>query len=98
MVPLCVHEGVGLVPWSPLARGMLTRPRTADAQHRSAATTRASNDDFSGQLYDAPSDWDVVDAVARVAAQRGVSMAEVAMAWLLSRPGVVAPSLCAVLR
>ena len=91
MIPLCNHEGVGLVPWSPLARGMLARPRPGDRKVRSAGTTRAGNDAYSETLYDNPADWDVVGAVERIAAQRGVKMAEVALAWLLSRPGVVAP-------
>ncbi|HLA91522.1 MAG TPA: aldo/keto reductase [Gemmatimonadaceae bacterium] len=91
MIPLCAHEGVGLVPWSPLARGLLARPRPADAKIRSAGTSRAANDTYSEQLYDHPGDWDVVDAVEKVAKSRGVTMAEVALAWLLARPGVVAP-------
>ena len=91
MIPLCLHDGVGLIPWSPLARGVLTRPRPADAKVTSGGTTRAGSDDFSSRLYDSEDDWNVVDAVQRIAAQRGVMMAEVALAWLLSRPGVVAP-------
>jgi 1-deoxyxylulose-5-phosphate synthase len=91
MIPLCLEAGVGLVPWSPLARGVLTRPRPADAQVRSGGTRRAESDDYSPRLYDQAGDWDVVDAVQRVAAARGVTMAEVALAWLLGRPGVVAP-------
>jgi aryl-alcohol dehydrogenase-like predicted oxidoreductase len=91
MIPLCVEEGVGLIPWSPLARGLLARPRPAGGGVRHDATARAAVDDYSEQLYDAPSDFEVVDAVERVAARRGVQMAEVALAWLLSRPGVAAP-------
>ena len=91
MIPLCLHRGVGLIPWSPLARGMLTRPRPADAGGMGVRTMRAVNDAFSGELYDSPSDWDVVDAVAAVASRRGVGMAEVSLAWLLGRPGVAAP-------
>ncbi|HET7296109.1 MAG TPA: aldo/keto reductase, partial [Gemmatimonadales bacterium] len=91
MIPLCLDAGVGLIPWSPLARGLLARPRPADAQVRSGGTSRAGSDDYSPRLYDQPSDWDVVDAVQGVATARGVSMAEVALAWLLGRPGVVAP-------
>jgi aryl-alcohol dehydrogenase-like predicted oxidoreductase len=83
MIPLCLAAGVGLVPWSPLARGVLTRPRPGDASVRSGGTTRAASDDYSPKLYDQASDWDVVE--------RGVTMAEVALAWLLGRPGVVAP-------
>ena len=91
MIPLCLDAGIGLVPWSPLARGLLTRPRPADANVRSGETTRAASDEYSPRLYDHPSDWDVVDAVDRVAKSRGVSMGEVGLAWLLGRPGVVAP-------
>jgi len=91
MNPLCVHEGVGIVPWSPLARGMLARPKPAIAHVKSAGTPRASLDTYSEQLYDNPADWNVVDVVERVATARGVTMPEVALAWLLSRPGVVAP-------
>ena len=91
MNPLCVHEGVGLIPWSPLARGLLARPKPADAKIKSAGTARAANDTYSEQLYDDPGDWNVVDAVEKVAKQRGCSMAEVSLAWLLARQGVVAP-------
>jgi aryl-alcohol dehydrogenase-like predicted oxidoreductase len=91
MIPLCRQEGVGLIPWSPLARGLLTRPRPAEANVRNESTARAASDDFSPTLYGTEGDWQVVDAVERVAKTRGVSMAEVGLAWLLSRPGVVAP-------
>ena len=91
MIPLCLHEGVGLVPWSPLARGVLTRPRPAGSSVRTNDTARSASDDYSTQLYDDPGDWNVVDAVDRVARERGVTMAEVALAWLLARPGVAAP-------
>jgi 1-deoxyxylulose-5-phosphate synthase len=91
MIPLCLHEGVGLIPWSPQARGLLTRPKPADATVRNARTPRSGSDDYSPRLYDQPDDWRVVDAVERVAASRGVPMAEVALAWLLARPGVAAP-------
>jgi aryl-alcohol dehydrogenase-like predicted oxidoreductase len=91
MIPLCLDQGIGLVPWSPLARGTLTRPKPADGIVRHDGTARSASDDYSPKLYDAPSDWDVVDAVERVAANRGVPMAEVALAWLLARPGVSAP-------
>ena len=91
MIPLCLHEGVGLVPWSPLARGVLTRPRPAGSSVRTNDTARSASDDYSPQLYDDPGDWNVVDAVDRVARERGVTMAEVALAWLLGRPGVAAP-------
>lgn len=91
MLPLCREMGIGVIPWSPLARGLLTRPRPADALVRSDATPRSRSDDYSPRLYDTPGDWEVVGAVGRTAAARGVSMAEVALAWLISRPGVTAP-------
>jgi aryl-alcohol dehydrogenase-like predicted oxidoreductase len=91
MIPLCLAEGIGIIPWSPLARGVLARPRPASDDTRGGGTARAASDDISPRLYDSPGDWDVVDAVQRVAGARGVSMAEVALAWVLSRPGVAAP-------
>jgi len=88
MIPLCAHEGVGILPWSPLARGMLARPR---ADSESKATMRAGTDTFADTMYTNQVDWAIVDAVQRVAAARGTSMAQVALAWLLSRPAVTAP-------
>ena len=91
MIPLCRHEGIGLVPWSPLARGLLTRPKPAGGSATSDDTARSASDTYSPTLYDQSGDWDVVDTVERVAAARGVTMAEVALAWVLGRPGVTAP-------
>ena len=88
MIPLCLEEGLGVIPWSPLARGRLTG---SQKKGEAAATARAGSDDYTLKLYDSPGDWDVVDAVRTVAGARGVPMAEVALAWLLSRPGVTAP-------
>jgi aryl-alcohol dehydrogenase-like predicted oxidoreductase len=89
MMPLCEAEGVGVIPWSPLARGLLAgNRRSLDDE---SSTTRASSDGFSRHLYDQPSDWDVVQATAQVADQRGDPPAQVALAWLLSRPAVTAP-------
>jgi aryl-alcohol dehydrogenase-like predicted oxidoreductase len=89
MMPLCEFEGVGVIPWSPLARGLLagTRKNLSDQE----STSRAGNDDIAQRLYDQPSDWDVVEAVKAVAALRGDKPAQVALAWLLSKPGVAAP-------
>jgi aryl-alcohol dehydrogenase-like predicted oxidoreductase len=89
MVPLCQEEGIAIVPWSPLARGLLagTRKRADDAQ----STRRAETDQYARNLYDHPADWDVVEATRRVAARRGAAPAQVALAWLLARPGVTAP-------
>jgi aryl-alcohol dehydrogenase-like predicted oxidoreductase len=89
MLPLCRQEGIGVIPWSPLARGLLAGTRKRDTQ---ADTARASADaGLASQLYDAPEDWAVVEATLKVAAARGVSPAEVALAWLLRQPGVTAP-------
>ena len=87
MIPLCVNEGVGLIPWSPLARGRLARTTPSPAE----GTTRASNDQFADTLYDSPGDDEVIAAVRKVAEELGVKPAEVALSWLMSRPGVVAP-------
>lgn len=89
MIPLCQAEGLGVIPWSPLARGLLAGSRTS-LDDRSS-TTRAGSDEFGHTLYDEPSDWAIIEAVRAVAAERGVTPAEVSLAWLLSRPGVTAP-------
>jgi aryl-alcohol dehydrogenase-like predicted oxidoreductase len=87
MIPQCIDQGVGVIPWSPLARGMLAGTRTRDGEQR---TTRSGSDSFIDSLYTA-ADFDVVDRVREVAARRGVPAAQVALAWLLHRPGVTAP-------
>ncbi|HSB36252.1 MAG TPA: aldo/keto reductase [Thermoanaerobaculia bacterium] len=89
MLPLCTAEGVAVLPWSPLARGLLagTRPRPDDR----TATPRAASDDYAWKLYDHPADLDVMEATRQVAAARGAEMAVVALAWLLSKPVVTAP-------
>jgi 1-deoxyxylulose-5-phosphate synthase len=89
MIPLCREEGVAVIPWSPLARGLLAGGRASMADRES--TTRAATDDYGHQLYNEPGDWEVVEAVRAVAEGRGVTPAEVALAWLLSKPGVTAP-------
>jgi aryl-alcohol dehydrogenase-like predicted oxidoreductase len=88
MIPQCLDQGVAVIPWSPLARGVLAGNRTREGERR---TTRSNSDPFGDSLYDQPSDFDVVDAVTGVAAGRGVHAAQVALAWLLQRPGVTAP-------
>ncbi len=88
MIPLCVAEGLGVIPWSPLARGRVARPRHQTEQ---AATTRAQNDPFAERLYGDKTDWGIVDAVERIANARGTAMADIALAWLLAKPGVTAP-------
>jgi aryl-alcohol dehydrogenase-like predicted oxidoreductase len=89
MMPLCEEEHIAVIPWSPLARGLLAGARRALDDRES--TKRASSDDFARQLYDQPSDWDVVEATKKVADERGIPSAQVALAWLLSRPAVAAP-------
>ncbi len=88
MVPLCQDEGVGLLPWSPLARGFLAGNRRREDK---GETSRAKTDDFAHKLYYDDSDFAVVDRVGEVARARGVSNAQVALAWLLHQPGVTAP-------
>jgi aryl-alcohol dehydrogenase-like predicted oxidoreductase len=89
MIPLCVEEGIGVTPWSPLARGLLARGE--DRFGEGASTSRGSTDTIGPKLYDTPEDSNVVAAVRRVAQARGITPAEVSLAWLLSRPAVVAP-------
>jgi aryl-alcohol dehydrogenase-like predicted oxidoreductase len=83
MLPLCADLGIGVIPWSPLARGRLTRDWDA-------VTARSETDSFGQSLY-AAEDRQIVEQVARVAADRGVSRAQIALAWLISRPAVTAP-------
>jgi len=86
MLPLCRDEGIGVIPWSPLARGRLTRGWDE-------ATDRIETDDYGKTLYNnqADSNRAIIDQVGEIAAQRGVSRAQVALAWVLAQPGVAAP-------
>ena len=88
MLPLCIDQGVGVIPWSPLARGVLAGNRTRAGERR---TTRSGTDPFTDYLYEQPTDFDVVERVAVLAGERGVPPAQVALAWLLHKPGVTAP-------
>src|SRR5580658_8756201 len=88
MIPLCLDQGVGVIPWSPLARGVLAGNRTRQGERR---TPRAESDEFTDYLYSQPSDFDVVERLAEVAGERGVPPAQVALAWLLHKPAVTAP-------
>lgn len=87
MIPLCRDQGVGVIPWSPLARGLLAGSRERGGVRN---TVRSANDPFGDTLY-VDADFDVVDALRAVAGERGVPLAQVALAWLLSRPAVTAP-------
>ncbi|MCY1047474.1 aldo/keto reductase [Corallococcus sp. bb12-1] len=89
MLPLCEAEGIGVIPWSPLARGLLTGSRKSLDDRE--ATTRAGSDTLSPVLYNQAGDWDVVEAVKKVAEARKAPPAQVALAWLLSKPVVTAP-------
>jgi 1-deoxyxylulose-5-phosphate synthase len=88
MIPQCIDQGVAVLPWSPLARGLLAGNRTREGER---LTTRAQTDSFGDSLYTPERDFAVVDRVAEVAAARGVPAAQVALAWLLHKPGVTAP-------
>ena len=88
MIPQCIDQGVAVLPWSPLARGLLAGTRTREGER---LTTRARTDAFGDSLYTPDVDFAVVDRVAEVAAARGVPAAQVALAWLLHKPGVTAP-------
>ena len=83
MLPLCLDEGIGVIPWSPLARGRLARPWDE-------TTNRSESDEFGRSLYSA-ADRPIVDVVGQIADHRGISRAQVATAWMLSQPGVTAP-------
>jgi aryl-alcohol dehydrogenase-like predicted oxidoreductase len=88
MIPQCIDQGVGVVPWSPLARGLLAGNRTRTGER---LTTRANTDAFADSLYKPETDFAVVDRAREVAGARGVTSAQVALAWLLHKPGVTAP-------
>jgi aryl-alcohol dehydrogenase (NADP+) len=88
MLPLCRDEGIGVIPWSPLARGFVMGNRRRENH---GDTVRARTDEYAQGLYYADSDFDVVDAITKVARRRGVSNAQIALSWVLGQPGVTAP-------
>ncbi len=90
MLPLCQAEGIGVIPWSPLARGFLTGSRKR-GQRKPRATVRARSDDWAEGLYFKSEDFDVLDRVLAVAKRRRVKPAQVALAWMLAKPGITAP-------
>jgi 1-deoxyxylulose-5-phosphate synthase len=89
MIPLCRAEGIGLIPWSPLARGFLAGNRKVEG--KTGETMRAKSDEFAQSLYFQPEDFAVAERVKQVAAKRGVKPIQVALAWVGTRPGVTAP-------
>jgi aryl-alcohol dehydrogenase-like predicted oxidoreductase len=88
MIPLCREEGIGVIPWSPLARGFLAGNRNAQRQ---GETTRSKSDSFAHRLYYQDSDFAIVDRVTMLAKNRGVSNAQIALSWMLHKPGITAP-------
>jgi len=88
MNPFCVNQGVGLIPWSPLARGFLAGNRTPA---KTGETTRSKNDPFANELYFRDSDFQIVDRVAELGKKRGVKPMQIALAWILGKPGIAAP-------
>jgi aryl-alcohol dehydrogenase (NADP+) len=88
MMPLCREERIGVIPWSPLARGFLAGNRRG-AQR--GDTVRAQTDDFAHEMYYGDDDFTIADRAAALAGRRGVKPTQIALAWLLSRPGVTAP-------
>ena len=89
MNPLCIDQGVGLIPWSPLARGFLSGNRKRG--QKPVETTRSKNDQFADMMYFKDYDFDVVDTCVEVAKERGVTPSQVALAWILQAPGVTSP-------
>jgi aryl-alcohol dehydrogenase (NADP+) len=88
MIPFCLDQGIGVIPWSPLARGFLAGNRR---KQDFGETVRAKTDTFAHQMYYEESDFKVVERVGEVAKARGVSNAQVALAWILAQPGITAP-------
>lgn len=88
VMPLCREEGIGVIPWSPLARGFLAGNRTRE---KSGATARAKTDKFAHDMYYQNNDFDIVDRVSEIAKRHEVKPAQIALAWLLHQPGVTAP-------
>ncbi|WP_420642910.1 aldo/keto reductase [Candidatus Leptofilum sp.] len=88
MLPFCQDQGVGVIPWSPLARGFLAGNRK---RKEGDPTARAKSDGFAKDMYYQPEDSDVVDAIVSIAEERGYSPAQIALAWLLHKPGVTSP-------
>ena len=87
MLPLCQDQGIGVIPWSPLARGLLTGGRSKARNE----TKRAETDGFGKTLYGRDDDFAVADRVQEIATERGIPAAQVALAWMLSKPVITAP-------
>lgn len=88
MLPLCREEGIGVIPWSPLARGLLAGTRDRKGQ---GETLRAKTDEYANKLYDAENDFAIVDRVIELAKRKGAKPMQIALSWLLHQPGITAP-------
>ncbi len=88
MIPLCIDEGIGLIPYSPLARGFVAGNRRAEDF---GETVRSKTDDLSQKFYYQPSDFAIVERITEIAQKRGVANAQIALAWVLAQPGITAP-------
>jgi aryl-alcohol dehydrogenase (NADP+) len=96
MNPFCLDQGVGLIPWSPLARGFLSGNRSKtdinkENTEETSATTRAKTDELGHKRYNADSDFEIVERLKTVAEKKQVKPAQLALAWMLSKPGLCAP-------
>lgn len=89
MIPFCMDQGVGLIPWSPLARGFLAGNRPRDKE--GGETKRAKSDDFAHSMYYSDTDFDIVDRLKAIATRLDKSPAQVALAWMLHKPGITSP-------
>ena len=87
MIPLCQDQKIAIIPWSPLARGLLTGKRTIERNE----TLRARTDDFGKKLYDSDADFEIISRLSEIATQRGLPSAQVALAWMLNKPSITAP-------
>jgi 1-deoxyxylulose-5-phosphate synthase len=88
MIPYCIDQGIGIIPWSPLARGFLAGNRTRD---KGGETPRSKSDHYAHNYYYAGNDFDTLDRVTDLAGRRGVSPAQIALAWMLHKPGITSP-------
>jgi len=93
MIPFCAEEGVGILPWSPLARGFLAgnRPKAGPTEKKGGETLRAKTDDFAHKMYYSDNDFAILEVVQSIAKERGVSSPQIALAWLLHQPAVSSP-------
>ncbi|EOR95080.1 putative oxidoreductase [Arcticibacter svalbardensis MN12-7] len=87
MIPFCIDQKIAVIPWSPLARGLLTGKRTKERNE----TERSKTDDFGKSLYQMDSDFDIVNRVTEIAEEKNIPNAQVALAWMLTKPGITAP-------